>query len=448
MFGNLKIRLKSIKIKNFKNISNSVVEFESEKPKCVTGIYGSNGSGKTAVIDLIDLLKHIIMGDSIKFPYYWIAYGESNTSLTYTFEYKKYSLSYSCNFAIRNNSVFLAKESLEISQSKDEAFLIKVDRLAKSVKNAIKVRYQNEEYNFKLFDFEKLVALYSVTRTSQKSFIWSSWYDTLDDDKIEKPNFKTLINNFIYYASARMTVIKVKESSLISAKDELILHMDYTKTDMVRGKSQLVGILKINLLNSNLIPVDAIEDLKTTINQCNKILSILIPDFFIGLQINENVIPTEDGKLNQSVNFYSNRYNVHIPLVFESEGIKKIISMTTALIACYNKQSTLLAVDELDSGIFEYLLGQIVDIFDKSGKGQLIFTSHNLRILEVVNPASIVLSTLNPDKRFIKFRNVKPTNNFRNMYIRSLLLGGQSETLYEPADDVDLRIALKSADDK
>lgn len=48
-----------------------------------------------------------------------------------------------------------------------------------------------------------------------------------------------------------------------------------------------------------------------------------------------------------------------------------------------------LVIDELDSGVFEYLLGELLSVFSDGGKGQLIFTSHNLRALEMLNKQSI-----------------------------------------------------------
>lgn len=36
-----------------------------------------------------------------------------------------------------------------------------------------------------------------------------------------------------------------------------------------------------------------------------------------------------------------------------------------------------------NGGIFEYLLGELLNIISEKGKGQLIFTSHNLRPLEI-----------------------------------------------------------------
>lgn len=65
------------------------------------------------------------------------------------------------------------------------------------------------------------------------------------------------------------------------------------------------------------------------------------------------------------------------------------------------------SIDELDAGIFEYMLGELLDIFGKSAKGQLIFTSHNLRALE--------------------------------------MLGGQDEQIYEETDSLKIARAFRKA---
>ena len=61
-----------------------------------------------------------------------------------------------------------------------------------------------------------------------------------------------------------------------------------------------------------------------------------------------------------------------IPIRMESEGIIKIISILNALIQAFANPSICLVIDELDAGIFEYMLGELLDIFQKSAKGQLI----------------------------------------------------------------------------
>ena len=134
-----------------------------------------------------------------------------------------------------------------------------------------------------------------------------------------------------------------------------------------------------------------------------------------------------------------------IPIRMESGGIIKIISILNALIQAFGNPSICLAIDELDAGIFEYMLGELLDIFQNSAKGQLIFTSHNLRALEMLDKESIMFSTTNPENRYIHMKNVKGSNNLRSMYIRSITLGGQDEIIYEGTDSLEIARAFRKA---
>lgn len=86
------------------------------------------------------------------------------------------------------------------------------------------------------------------------------------------------------------------------------------------------------------------------------------------------------------------------------------------LIVVYNNSSITVAIDELDSGIFEYLLGELLRIISEKGKGQLIFTSHNLRPLETLDKGFIAFTTTNPENHYIKMTNVKENHNLRDFY--------------------------------
>ena len=57
------IRLKSLELFRFKNVEHGKIDF-SELPSggSITGIYGQNGSGKTAVVNALDCLRRLIAG--------------------------------------------------------------------------------------------------------------------------------------------------------------------------------------------------------------------------------------------------------------------------------------------------------------------------------------------------------------------------------------------------
>ena len=54
-------RLSRIEIYNFKNIKRAELDFKNS----MLGLYGQNGSGKTALIEVLDLVKTILCGHSV-----------------------------------------------------------------------------------------------------------------------------------------------------------------------------------------------------------------------------------------------------------------------------------------------------------------------------------------------------------------------------------------------
>ena len=134
-----------------------------------------------------------------------------------------------------------------------------------------------------------------------------------------------------------------------------------------------------------------------------------------------------------------------IPLVYESDGIKKIVSVLQLFIEIYNRPSMTVAVDELDSGIFEYLLGELLSIIQERGKGQLIFTSHNLRPLETLPTLCTAFTTTDPDERYIRIRNMKRSNNLRSSYYRNIILGNDHYTLYDETENYKIAAAFHKA---
>ena len=121
---------------------------------------------------------------------------------------------------------------------------------------------------------------------------------------------------------------------------------------------------------------------------------------------------------------------MNFPFRYESDGVRRILSLLDLMIAAYNQKSLTIAIDELDAGVYEYLLGEILKVFQDSGKGQFVFTSHNLRPLEVLNRKFIIFTTTNSMNRYYRLKNISTTSNLRSTYFREILLGEQDEELY------------------
>lgn len=92
------------------------------------------------------------------------------------------------------------------------------------------------------------------------------------------------------------------------------------------------------------------------------------------------------------------------------------------MIEIFNNTSVVVAIDDLDCGIHEYLFGEIVKMMSEQAKGQLIFTAHNLRPMEIINKKFLVFTTTDPDNRYVRYKNIAAHNNLRDVYLRDIAL--------------------------
>lgn len=114
------------------------------------------------------------------------------------------------------------------------------------------------------------------------------------------------------------------------------------------------------------------------------------------------------------------------------------------LIAVYNEKSFTIAIDEIDSGIFEYMLGELLSILGEGAKGQFIFTSHNLRPLEMLPAKYLCFTTSNPQNRFIKLQK-RGNSNLRDGYLRNIVLHLGKEEIYASTDKFQIERAFLEA---
>ena len=237
-----------------------------------------------------------------------------------------------------------------------------------------------------------------------------------------------MIRELFDFALKDLFVIRNTHSGMITAN--FLLPMAFrVESDRIGMK----GDFAIPLMKPAVLDAEKKELLHTIVEQINTVLCTIIP----GMRIEDKDYgqqALDSGEDGWKIELMSVREGKRpIPIRMESEGIIKIISILNALIQAFANPSICLVIDELDAGIFEYMLGELLDIFQKSAKGQLIFTAHNLRALEMLNKESIMFSTVNPNNRYI------------HMYIRSITLGGQDEIIYDETDSLKIARAFRKA---
>ena len=475
-----RVRLQELRIEDFQNVSLGEVQFPCNTRERffgyqsdVLGIYGQNGSGKTALIHAIAILKSALDGKPVgRDAAYYIAQGKPCSVLSAVFSLQRgrrsYRLEYEavlkrgetsseevdsvmgCTGELPGQTAgrvvgIIAGESLKYSEAEGENW--------KSRKTLGEWRQDGE-----LLSPKKSLSILSETGSSAiddlrlakklslrqgTSFLFSEDMERVVMRLDESNPFRQILPSLREYAHQNLYIIGSGGWGAISLNKGLPFHFR-VEEPMVpgSGKNISMGAVLFRLDSPTVFPNDFCPLLEKAIISLNEILFQIVP----GMRLKLRRLGTQilsDGREAVVTEPVTTREGTgqQIPLRYESEGIKKIISMLGMYMAAYRSPVITLAIDELDAGIHEYLLGELLAIFQEGGKGQLIFTSHNLRPLERLDKRSIVFTASDPAHRYVRMKNIKANNNLRDVYY-SAILWGRDKGLYDAAGIEDLRKAI------
>lgn len=430
---------------------NTVNKILSADKAEILGIYGQNGSGKTAIVDALYFLQKVMVGADLDQSLEDYMTIDSDTAEIFAdfnifMDGIVFEIGYTLSLRREEKEIVINRETLRAAKNENGIRTNKTtfmdyqrnqtDAIFKPQKRLDEILEANKEIK------TDLIVARKMAEKSNCSYIFgeSSREIFCREYKNGFQQFSVIISSLFEFALKDLFVIRNTHSGVISAN--FVLPMAFRiENDNIGAK----GDFAVPLTEPILVDEERKNLLETIVEQINIVLYTIIP----GLQVtikNYGKQSLDNGEEGWKLELMSKREGMkEIPIRMESEGIIKIISILNALIQAFGNPSICLVIDELDSGIFEYMLGELLDIFKKSAKGQLIFTSHNLRALEMIDKESIMFSTTNPDNRYIHMKNVRESNNLRNMYIRSITLGGQSEQIYEETDSLKIARAFRKA---
>ncbi len=443
------VRLIEVELSNFKNVEHGEIRFpnyQSVETKGnisksdLTGIYGQNGSGKTAVVEALDIVKNILSGNPVPYnDYSGIINQGATVSLCFFLHdgNEKFKVKYSAELKSFGTIVGIPYEKLSFWSRgagwRNEKS-IKIVNPYYSEESIINDEHVSLEYKgncFDLYDFIENPDKLAVSCASHgQSFLFNSYVEKVLAEKNSPDDFKIVIQSLQVFSKRHFFVIRVNQLAATNSQNIIPLNVYFTDKNCV-----LCGCLPLFINGIGTIPETLYPSFQKVLSSINSALSAIVPNLKLEpKEIGKDKTP--DGIVLIKFEMYSLRNGKTFSTKYESEGIKRIISLLSCIISAFNDPCISLVVDELDSGIFEYLLGEILSAIEKEAKGQIIFTSHNLRAFEKLPNHSIYCSTTNPQNRYVKLTGINANNNKRDFYIRSLVLGGQKELLYS-GDDLD-----------
>ena len=235
------IKLIRVKIKNIKNVKYGIIDFKSH----ITGIYGQNGSGKTALVDSMNILKSYLYGRELNSFYELINVEAKTCNLNFIFEVKiaerKYKVFLDITLKklkkiIENkevNGVDIVKESIKYSELNLKHKMTKkvlIESTKKEVfrnKESFRKLFLNENEKINLMVIKRLAEKRSVsflfTRELQEVFIrFREEYQEVIDILLSLKYFGE--SNLIVIRNENIGIINVekKEKFLITAEKIVI----------------------------------------------------------------------------------------------------------------------------------------------------------------------------------------------------------------------------------
>jgi len=387
----------------------------------VKAIYGENGSGKTALITAVQILKQLIsekayLSDFQNQQFLKNIINKENKELYIETEvlYRRLDDDY-INFYVLNYSLVLGLEP-------DNLYVIKKESL--SYKNG---NYPNNHYkkifiinngNIEFLDFtekeKEKIDKRTLNLLTSQTMISCFFHQNLIAEISASSNYMHI---FYMYVFSYMNNIYLNEQD----KHTLYMVQKYLDSpDNIANNKEFRSLLNKHIISydsisSELIHKTRFHVYKTKIEKLCSFLKIFKPDLQ-KIIINKKV----DGEYYKC-SLEMNYGNYNIDYEFESTGIKKLVR----LYDCFNNASRggIVFIDELDSNINDVYFCKLVEYFMYYGKGQLCFTTHNLGPMSVLkeNKLSIeFLSNNNVIHTWTSSGNASPENFYKNGMIEDI----------------------------
>ena len=420
--------IKSIEIKNFKTIKDSKIEFKRN----LSAIYGPNGTGKTAIIEVLDIMKLYFVNPFMKCETLekkilkGISIGEKNLIIDVIFSIDEFDYKILVEFnKYTDDSLYVSREELSFKETNSKR---KFKNIVKIVNNenllSPEIYIENStKNNFDILEKSILSQIEGGAKRFINDFANLSSYLSLiikyanikDNEKVSIPEKLSLVMTHfskIEKIFLDMVIITLEEQALYNLNLLIPMNIHTNKAH---------GTLAVNYRDSigNIYTEKEAEILEETVKEINSIFSTIIPNSKLSTE--RKITSLEGEELKVGVNIYVEREGRKLLLDQESTGVIKLVSLLSIILYYIKDKNAIVAIDEFDIHIFEYLLALFLEKVTLYAKGQLIFTAHNLLPMEKLDKESIIISTKDEKKgvSYVYLKGASVTTNLRQKYLRS-----------------------------
>ena len=400
----MKVFMLSFKVNGVKNIEKEIeINFYNKTLKrfspCgsnVKGIFGPNGIGKTSIIKGMDILRKISLNDNYL-----------------TNDFNLIILDKIINKKIEKANLEI--EFLIIDSNKKKSRY--VHSITISITSSKEIKILSENIKKKDPNTDQIVGEILIENGIIKN-------DSLHEDDL-KSEIVDITKNLL---EKRSIVNIVKPSVLKSIDLEKIryfyrkLHIKIDREDSHLGYALMDNPLKDDIpFNDSvgnydmIISKNNLQIFEDYLKRMTKFLKIFKPNL-------RNIeYEKKEGKEEYYINilFVYDDYKVNYE--FESMGIKNLFSLFTYFRAL--SEDEVVVIDEIDTSIHDIYLNKLIEFFAVDGKGQLVFTAHNITLLQTLKKYKHSIDFINENMEvvsWIKNGNSSPFKSYKYGYIKGL----------------------------
>lgn len=400
----MKIFMLSFKVNGVKNIEKDIgINFYNKTLKrfspCgsnVKGIFGPNGIGKTSIIKGMDILRKISLNDNYL-----------------TNDFNLIILDKIINKKIEKASLEI--EFLVIDDKKKKSRYVHSITIAITSPKEIKILFENIKK--KDPNTDQVVGEILIEN------------GIIKNDSLHKDDLKSEIVDITKNLLEKRSIVNIVKPSVLKSIDLEKIRYFYRKLHIKidREDSHLGYALMDNPLKDDIPFNDSIGNYDMIISKNN--LPIFedylrrMTEFLKIFKPNLRNIEYEkkEGKEEYYINilFVYDDYKVNYE--FESMGIKNLFSLFTYFRAL--SEDEVVVIDEIDTSIHDIYLNKLIEFFAVDGKGQLVFTAHNITLLQTLKKYKHSIDFINENMEvisWIKNGNSSPFKSYKDGYIKGL----------------------------
>ena len=400
----MKVFMLSFKVNGVKNIEKEIeINFYNKTLKrfspCgsnVKGIFGPNGIRKTSIIKGMDILRKISLNDNYL-----------------TNDFNLIILDKIINKKIEKANLEI--EFLVIDDNKKKSRYVHSITIA--ITSPKEVKILSENIKKKDSNTDQIVGEILIEN------------GIIKNDSLHKDDLKSEIVDITKNLLEKRSIVNIVKPSALKSLDLEKIRYFYRKLHIKidREDSHLGYALMDNPLKDDMPFNDSIGNYDMIISKNNlqifedylrrmtKFLKIFKPNL-------RNIeYEKKEGKEEYYINILFVYDDYKVDYEFESMGIKNLFSLFTYFRAL--SEDEVVVIDEIDTSIHDIYLNKLIEFFAVDGKGQLVFTAHNITLLQTLKKYKHSIDFINENMEvvsWIKNGNSSPFKSYKDGYIKGL----------------------------